>query len=108
VERLFALVEGLHGQARRRVPTAELNRWLERTTARHQPALGQRGTTRRPIRFFYATQTGVAPPSFTLFCTDPKAVKEDYRRYLENRLREDLGFAGVPIRLRLRSRREGA
>lgn len=108
VERLFARVEELHAQARRRVPTAELNRWLEHVTERHQPALGQRGTTRRPLRFFYAAQTGVAPPSFTLFCTDAKAIKEDYRRYLENRLREDLGFSGVPIRLRLRSRREGA
>jgi GTP-binding protein len=108
VERLFALVETLHAQARRRVATSDLNRWLEDTTARHTPALGQRGTSRRPIRFFYATQTGVAPPTFTLFCTDPRAVKDDYRRYLENRLREDLGFAGVPIRLRLRSRREGA
>ncbi len=108
VERLFARVEALHEQAQRRIPTAELNRWLERTTERHQPALGQRGTTRRPIRFFYATQTGVAPPTFTLFCTDSKAVKEDYRRYLENRLRADLGFSDVPIRVRLRSRREGA
>jgi GTP-binding protein len=41
-----------------------------------------------------------------LFCTDPRHVKEDYRRYLENRLREAFGYQGVPVRLRLRARRE--
>jgi GTP-binding protein len=105
VDRLFPVVRHLAAAAQRRVPTAELNRWLEDATARHQPALGTRGTHRRPIRFFYATQTAVAPPTFVLFCTDPTAVKDGYRRYLENRLREAFGLQGVPVRLRLRARR---
>jgi GTP-binding protein len=110
VERLFPHVRQLAAAARRRIPTAELNRWLEGATARHQPALGTRGAHRRPLRFFYATQTSVAPPTFVLFCTDPAAIKDSYRRYLENRLREAFGFQGVPLRLRLRARRraEGA
>ncbi|MBW2234670.1 MAG: ribosome biogenesis GTPase Der [Deltaproteobacteria bacterium] len=108
VGRLLAEARRLHENAGRRIPTAELNRWLEDATARHQPALGQRGVTRRPIRFFYATQTSATPPSFVLFCTDPRHVKEDYRRYLENRLREAFGYQGVPVRLRLRARRERA
>ena len=105
VERIFPLVRRLHEAARRRIGTAELNRWLEGATARHQPALGQRGTRKRPIRFFYATQTAAAPPTFVLFCTDPAAVKRSYRRYLENSLREAFGLEGVPLRLRLRARR---
>jgi len=104
--RILPLAEELHATASREIPTARLNRWLEEATARHQPALGQRGTRRRPIRFFYATQTGTHPPSFVLFCTDPAAVKDSYRRYLENRLRETFGLVGVPIRMRLRARRE--
>ncbi len=108
VGRLLGEARRLHEASTRSVPTADLNRWLEDATGRHQPALGQRGTTRRPIRFFYATQTGVSPPTFVLFCTDPRAVKEDYRRYLENRLREAFGFTGIPVRLRLRARRDGA
>jgi GTP-binding protein len=59
---------------------------------------------RRALKFFYATQTSVCPPTFTLFCTDPKAVKGSYVRYLENRLRETFDLAGTPIRLRLRAR----
>ena len=105
VDRIFPLVRRLHEAAQRRIATAELNRWLEEATARHQPALGQRGARRRPIRFFYATQTGAAPPTFILFCTDPAAVRESYRRYLENSLREAFGLEGVPLRLRLRARR---
>ncbi len=108
VGRLLAEARRLHESAGRRIPTGDLNRWLEDATARHQPALGQKGVTRRPIRFFYATQTSARPPSFVLFCTDPRHVKEDYRRYLENRLREAFGYQGVPVRLRLRARRDRA
>jgi len=106
LERILPLAQELHATASRQIPTARLNRWLEEATARHQPALGQRGTRRRPIRFFYATQTGTHPPTFVLFCTDPAAVKDSYRRYLENRLREAFGLEGVPVRMRLRARRE--
>jgi GTP-binding protein len=66
--------------------------------------MAQRGARKRPIKFFYATQTGVAPPTFTLFCTEPAAVQPAYRRFLENRLRERYPLAGVPVRLRLRAR----
>ena len=59
---------------------------------------------RRPLKFFYATQTGVRPPTFVLFCTDPAAVQMSYHRFLENRLREAFGFEGTPVRLRLRAR----
>ncbi len=67
--------------------------------------MAQRGTRRRPLKFFYATQTTVRPPTFVLFCTEPEAVQASYRRFLENRLRESFGLEGIPIRLRLRSRK---
>jgi GTP-binding protein len=94
----------LLANASRRIPTAELNRWLEDCTSRHEPAMAQRGMRRRPLKFFYATQTATCPPTFTVFCTDPRAVKGSYLRYLENRLRESFDLAGTPIRLRLRAR----
>ena len=104
VARLFAAAERLSRAARTRIETSELNRWLKEATARHEPAMGQRGTRRRPIKFFYATQTGDRPPTFVLFCTDPKAVKPTYCRFLENRLRERFDLAGTPVRLLLRAR----
>jgi len=104
VEKLFPLIRQLGEAYRREIPTAELNRWLQESVARHEPAMGQRGTRKRPIKFFYATQTGVGPPTFTLFCTEPESVQPAYRRFLENRLRERYGLEGVPVRLRLRAR----
>jgi GTP-binding protein len=70
--------------------------------------MAQRGVRRRPIKFFYATQTGVRPPTFVLFCTDPKAIQPSYVRFLENRLRDEFDLAGAPVRLLLRARRGAA
>jgi GTP-binding protein len=104
VERLFGAIRKLHAATECRIPTAELNRWLKQATERHEPAMAQRGTRKRPLKFFYATQAGTRPPTFVLFCTEPAAVKPAYRRFLENRLRESFELAGTPIRLRLRAR----
>ncbi len=89
-----------------KIATSELNRWLRDSVERHEPAMAQRGPRRRPIKFFYATQTGVSPPTFVLFCTEPAAVRDSYRRFLENRLRATFELAGTPVRLRLRRRDE--
>ncbi len=101
---LFERVRQLHETARREIGTAELNRWLQDAVRRHEPAMAQRGSRRRPLKFFYATQTGVRPPAFTLFCSEPTAVQPAYLRFLENRLREVFDLAGTPVRIRLRAR----
>ncbi len=106
IARIFPTVKELYESSRREIPTSELNRWLKDTVARHEPAMAQRGTRRRPLKFFYATQAGTQPPTFILFCTEPAAVAPSYRRFLENRMREDFKLVGTPIRLRLRSRRK--
>lgn len=75
----------------RRAPTAEVNRLMLRAQD-ERPG---------PVRYRYATQVSAAPPTFVLFGgRDPG---EGYRRYLENRLRAELGLEGVPIRLRFRA-----
>jgi GTP-binding protein len=104
VGRLLERAQRLQQTAERRIPTAELNRWLQDCVHRHEPAMAQRGRRKRPLKFFYATQTTVRPPTFVLVCTDPKSVQPSYHRFLENRLRESFDFDGVPIRLRLRPR----
>jgi GTP-binding protein len=102
--RVFDLVDRVARAGELRIPTAELNRWLERTVARHEPAMAQRGSRKKPVKFQYATQTGVRPPTFVLFCTEPQAVQPSYRRFLENQLRQEFDLRGTPIRLRLRAR----
>lgn len=106
--RLLALAKKLHAAAHREVSTGALNRWLQAAVARHEPGMAQRGSRKRPVKFFYATQTAVSPPTFVLFCTEPAAVAPSYRRFLENQLRDAFGFEGTPIRLRLRARERKA
>jgi GTP-binding protein len=105
IGRIFELARGLAAASERRIPTAELNRWLAKTVALHDPAMAQKGPRLKPVKFYYATQTGTRPPTFVLFCSEPRAVQTSYRRFLENQLREAFGLAGTPVRLRLRARR---
>jgi GTPase len=100
VGRVLELAIDIWAERRKRVPTGELNRMLSAATERTPPPL-VRG--RRP-RLFYATQAGIAPPTFVFFASDAAAVHFSYRRYLENRLRETFGFDGTPIRLVFRDR----
>jgi len=106
VGRVLGWVRRLASAAGREIPTPELNRWLQEAVRLHEPGMAQRGPRRRPLKFFYATQTATRPPTFLLFCTEPAAVQPSYRRFLEKRLRERFELAGVPIRLRLRRRTE--
>ncbi|MFQ5886098.1 MAG: ribosome biogenesis GTPase Der [Anaerolineae bacterium] len=86
----------------RRVPTSGLNRLLREAVASHSPP-SKRG---KRLRFYYATQAEVDPPTFVFFVNDPQLVHFSYRRYLENRLREAFGFEGTPLRLNFRRRSE--
>ncbi|MGC4189898.1 MAG: ribosome biogenesis GTPase Der [Thermomicrobiales bacterium] len=86
----------------KRVSTAALNKMLQEAVAKHQPPS-------RPgkwLKFYYATQADVAPPTFIIFCNDPKQIHFGYRRYLENELRDQFGFTGTPIRISFRGRHE--
>jgi len=105
--RVLPRLKGLAAATHRRIPTAELNRWLRDSVDRHQPAMAQSGPRKRLLKFFYATQAAVSPPTFVLFCTEPESVTTAYRRFLENRLRETFDFEGTPIRLHLRPRGKG-
>jgi GTPase len=85
----------------RRIPTGELNRLLREGLTAHPPP-AHRG---RPLKFFYATQVGVAPPFFVMFVNDADLVHFSYARYLENRLRVAYPFEGTPIKLEFRTRK---
>jgi GTP-binding protein len=95
VQRVLELAVDVWGERRRRIGTGELNRLVAAAVERNPPALvhGKRTKVR------YATQVGVAPPTFVFFASDPASLHFSYRRYLENRLREAYGFDGTPIRL---------
>ena len=82
----------------RRVPTHALNRWLQAAVEAHPPP----AHSGRRIKLRYMTQANARPPTFVVFCSQPKGLPESYSRYLVNALRESFDMPGVPIRLNLR------
>ena len=100
VSKVLELAIDIWGERRRRIATAELNRVLRAATDRQQPPVVK---GRRP-KIFYGTQAAIAPPTFVFFANDAGSVHFSYRRYLENRIRDDFGFHGTPIKLIFRDR----
>jgi GTP-binding protein len=100
VRELLGAVQEVYAAASQRVTTGELNRFFEGLVEHHPPSL-YRG---HPVKLYYITQASVRPPSFVLSVNHPEGVHFSYRRYLANRLREQFGFVGTPVRIFTRAR----
>lgn len=106
LDRLFGSIERIQKHAARSIGTGSLNRLLQEAMAAAPPPL----RANKRFKLLYATQIDktsnhlVAPPTFVLFVNDPELLTEDYKRYLEARIRERNGYYGLPIIMRLRSR----
>lgn len=82
----------------RRIPTAQLNRWIEGVLEHHPPPLVEG----RRVKIRYVTQVKTRPPTFALFVNKPLDLPESYQRYLTTHLRDSFDMPGVPVRLLLR------
>ena len=101
--KVFGLIEDMNERYRRRIPTAGLNKFLEKVVSEHPP--GMHRSSKR-IKIYYLTQVRVAPPTFAFFCNYPESIHFSYQRFLENRIREEFDFGGAPLKLMLKRRRE--
>lgn len=101
--RIFRAVEAaleVYENRQRKVPTSELNEvMLKAVESYHPPVV--RG---HPLKIKYITQLPTPVPSFAFFCNFPDDVKQPYKNYLENKLRESFQFTGVPLRLFFRKK----
>ncbi|MFQ5355072.1 MAG: ribosome biogenesis GTPase Der [Mariprofundaceae bacterium] len=79
--------------------TGELNRWLQQA----QQAQAAPGINGKPVRLKYCAQVSTLPPTFKIFCNHPRALKQNYIRYLEQDFRSKFRLAGVPVRFRFTS-----
>ena len=102
VPKLLEAIERVATARQQRVPTGELNRFIEQVTTQHPPV----SPGRRQVRVLYAAQIGVAPPAFVCFTNVATRFHFSYVRFLENRIRETFGFEGTPIRVHVRRRRK--
>lgn len=87
------LIEEVYTNKTKRIKTSVLNEALEEMLSKYPPP-AHRG---KMIKIKYVTQLPTKYPAFAFFCNYPKHVKENYRNYLENQLRDRFGFTGVPI-----------
>lgn len=87
-------------ESRKRVPSPVLNQLIEDMNRHYQPPAVQG----KRVRVVYGTQIGDRPPKFAFFCNYPNLIKESYKRFLENKIRENFGFEGVPISLLFRKK----
>ena len=102
VNTVFDKVKEVYETARRRITTGVLNDVLNDATDNLQPPL--QGTRR--LKIYYATQTGIQPPTFVFFVNDEKLMPFSYERYLENYFRKTFPLEGTPVRFILRERTE--
>ena len=104
VHDLFDHVVKLHDESMRRVHTAAWNDVLQRAVQEHTPAVIKQHGKR--VKFYYATQVDVCPPSAIVFCNIAGDIHESYKRYLLRRFRNELGFTNVPLKLIYRGKSE--
>lgn len=99
--KLFGLIEDLYAKYTKRVPTAELNKFMDGVIESNPPGMHRK--TKR-IKIYYASQVRTKPATFAFFANYPESIHFSYKRFLENRLREAFDFGGAPIRLLFRKR----
>ena len=101
--RIFKAIEmalEVYENRQRKIPTSQLNDiMLKAIQAYHPPVV--RGN---PIKIKFITQLPVAVPSFAFFCNFPDDIKQPYKNYLENQMRQHFSFTGVPIRIFFRKK----
>jgi GTP-binding protein len=103
LRRLFPAIDDVYASFTRRIPTGELNQFLQTILATH-PLPVRKGKPTKITKSAFMTQVATRPPVFALFVGHPENITPAYQRYLEHRLREEYGFAGTPIRLLVRKK----
>jgi len=100
VDKLFETIATVYENSQKRLSTGIFNDMLSDAITR-VPTPQDKG---KHLKIYYGTQVAIAPPTFALFVNDKELSHFSYERYIENQIRENFGFEGVPIRLLLRNK----
>jgi len=100
IHKILETVDTVNENRKRKIPTSELNNTMLEITGNNPPP----SLKGKYIRIKYITQLPVYTPSFAFFCNFPQYIKEPYKRYIENRMREKFDFSGVPVRIYFRKK----
>ncbi len=102
VDKIFELINMVSNNNSMRISTSSLNSLLEEAIAIVQPPTDKG----KRLKIYYMTQVGIKPPTFAVFVNSKKLFHFSYERYLINKLRQEYGFKGTPIRILIRERKE--
>ncbi len=100
IHKILELVDMVNQNRKRKIPTSELNDVMQQII-RDNPPPALKG---KYVKIKYVTQLPTYTPTFAFFCNLPQYVKEPYKRYIENRMREKFELSGVPIRIFFRKK----
>ena len=102
LNQIFTRAVEVNNEHSKRVSTGLLNKVVNEAYALNPPQT----IRNKRLKIMYSTQVSSEPPTFVLFVNDEKLLKDHYKRYMENKLREAFGFFGTPIRISVRTRSE--
>ena len=100
--KLLDMIDRVAAARATRIPTGELNRFIQAITATHPPV----SPGKREVRILYSAQTAVNPPTFVMFTNVATKFHFSYERFIVNRLRESFGLVGTPVRIHVRKRQK--
>ena len=102
LNQIFEKAKDVYEQCTKRVPTGLLNKIVNEAYSLNPP----QSIKNKRLKIMYSTQVATQPPTFVLFANSAELLKDHYKRYLENKLREAFGFTGTPVRISVRERKE--
>jgi GTP-binding protein len=103
VRKVLDLIDRVAEQTKKRISTAQLNRYFGEWIESHPPPLYRN----RRVKLNYIAQVSTTPPTFIISANIPEGIHFSYERYLVNQMREHFGFEGVPVRLYFRKKGKG-
>ena len=97
---MFDAINKAYEAFHRRITTSTFNDVIQDSVLMFPPSEFNGGK----LKIYYATQTGIEPPTFAFFCNEPKYLHFSYYRYLENQIRKNFDFFATPIKIEMRKR----
>jgi len=100
IHKALELAIGVYENRRKKIPTSRLNEVMQQAFQEYHPP----SVKGKYIRIKYVTQLPTHAPAFAFYCNLPQYIREPYKRYLENQIRKNFNFSGVPIRIFMRKK----
>ena len=100
VTKLLDLILYVNQQRKKRIPTHEMNTFLKKIVTQNPPT----HTSRKRVKFYFASQVDTNPPLFLFVMNNATLITENYKRFIQNQIRDEYGFDGITIKLKFKDK----